>query len=194
MKRFKRSKSQTGSLIAEYTAALYVLVFILAFPLLNYSVLGFRCFFLWFAANQAVMAACKAKTYLQSIEIPPNIMHPSACQLASTKANQVKNIFGVIHWAETENNPDVQIVREPINPQAKNAQPEAVFSRDNGAPLSAIDAPDQTLNIYICRVRIKGQVDPLLPIPWFNIPGLSRALDLTVSSEAQFENISGLTM
>jgi len=189
----KRRKSK-GALVADYAATLCVLMLFLVFPLLDYSVLGMRAFFLWFAANQAVMAACKAKTFLQPVENPgqPGVNFPSACELARTRVNQIKSILPGIDWVQNDNNPDVQIIRQPINPTAKGAQPAAVFSRGHGAPLSAADAPDQTLNVYLCRVVIKGKVYPLITLPWFNIPGMSKPLDLTVSSQAQYENVSGL--
>jgi hypothetical protein len=190
--RTRKHRINTGSLIAEYATSLYILLFLLAFPLLNLSVFGFRAFFLWFAANQAVMAASKAKTYLEPIEIPPNTVYPSACQAAVQGANRVKAIFGGINWEETENNPDVQIVREPINPTAKGAKPEAVFTRGNGAPLIERDEPDKSTSIYMCRVIIKGYVSPLITLPWVDLPGLSKPVDLKVSSEAEYENISGL--
>jgi hypothetical protein len=180
--------------MVEYSTTLYVLLLLLAFPLLNLSVVGFRSFFLWFAANQAVMAASKAKTYLEPIEIPPNIVYPSACQAAIKGANKIKSMFAGISWEESENNPDVQIVREPINPKAKGSKPEAVFTRGNGAPLVERDEPDQSASIYICRVIINGQVSPLLTLPWFDLPGLAKPIDFKVSSEAQYENVSGLRM
>ena len=181
-------------MLADYAATFYVLLLFLVLRLLDYSVIGMRSFFLWYAANQAVMAACKAKTYLQSVENPnqPGVNFPSACELARTRANQIKSILPGIQWVESENNPDVQIVREPINPQAEHAQAPMVFSRGHGAPLSDADAPDQSLNIYVCRVIIKGKIDPLITLPWFNIPGISKPLDLTVSSQSQYENVAGL--
>jgi hypothetical protein len=189
-------RTSNGALIADYAVTLYVLFLFLVFPLLDASVLGMRAFFLWFAANQATMAACKAKTYLEPVEIPgkPGAVLPSACELARLRANQIKTIFPGIHWEESKNNPDVQIVQQPINPQAKNAKPQAVFSRGSGAPLSSGNAPDPTLNVYVCRVVIKGRVDPLVSLPWFDVPGLSRSFDLTVSSQAQYENPSGLVI
>src|ERR1700719_5200703 len=67
---YKARRKKTGSLMAELSANIYVIFIFLVFPLLDLSVLGFRAFFLWFAANQAVGAACKAKTYLMPVEIP----------------------------------------------------------------------------------------------------------------------------
>ncbi len=192
--RTKQCRAKTGSLIAEYAASLYVLLFLLAFPLLNLSVMGFRSFFLWFAANQAVMAASKAKSYLQPVEVPPNIVYLSACQAAAKQANQVRTMISGFTWEESENNPDVQIVREPINPHARGAKPEAVFSRGKGAPLVERDEPDQSSNIYLCRVIINGHVDPLIKLPWLDLPGISKPIDLRVSSEAEYENIAGLRM
>src|ERR1700722_14875093 len=119
--RLKRKNR--GALLAEFTANIYLIFVFLVFPLLDLSVLGFRAFFLWFAANQAVSAACKAKTYLQPIGDANKVTYPSACDLASSKAHQIKMILPGIHWDENDNNPDVQILRQPINPHAKNAQP-----------------------------------------------------------------------
>jgi hypothetical protein len=191
-----RYRKKRGALIADYAATFYVLLLFLVLPLLDYSVIGMRSFFLWYAANQAVMAACKAKTFLQSVDNPnqPGGASPSACDLARTRANDIKKILSGIHWSEGQNNPDVQIVREPLNPQAENAQPAAVFSRGHGAPLSDSDAPDTSLNIYVCRVVIKGKIDPLITLPWLDIPGVSKPLDLTVASESQYENVSGLVI
>lgn len=193
MKRNRR-ENQCGALIADYAATFYVLLLFLVFPLLDYSVIGMRSFFLWFAANQAAMSACKARTYLQSVERTGQTatVYLSACEMANRRANQIKAILPGISWEHTENNPDVQIVRQPINPAAKGVQPAAVFSRGRGAPLSNSEAPDQTIYVYVCRVVIKGKVEPFITVPWFDIPGLSRPFDLTVSSQAQYENVAGL--
>ncbi len=199
----KPNRKIKGSLLAEFTANIWVLFFFLVLPLLDISVLAFRAFFLWFAANQAVSSACKAKTYLQPSEMTVNAIvnsatrrttYPSACELAVSSANQVRSMLSGIHWEESDNNPDVQIVRQPINVRAKDAQPAQVFHRGHGAPLEAADAPDISANIYTCRVVIKGQVDPLITIPYFKIPGVSCPIDLTVSSQAKYENVPGLTM
>ena len=191
-----RRKSK-GSLMAEFTANIYVLFIFLVFPLLDISVLGFRSFFLWFAANQAVGAACKAKTYLQPVDVSISgsvrkKTYPSACDLACSKANEVKDMFSGIHWEESDNNPDVQIVREPINPKDREVEAAKIFTRGHGAPLGSFDTPDSNRYVYTCRVIIKGQVDPLVTFPFFKIPGLSGPIDMTVSSQAEFENLPGL--
>lgn len=194
-KRLKRKPH--GAVLAEFTTNLYVLLLFLVFPLLDLSIVSFRAFFLWYAANQAVSAACKARTYLESIDTkddPTKTNYRSACDIARTRANQIKTMFSGIHWEESANNPDVLIVREPINTKSKDAQPAKVFSRGHGAPLEQGDAPDASENIYTCRVVIRGEVDPLLTIPWFDIPGLSSPLSLTVSSEDKYENVPGLVM
>ena len=184
-------------MIAEFTANLYVIFLLLFFPLLDLSIIGMRTFFLWFATNQAVMSASKAKSYLTPVENKTKssvVTYHSACEMAQDRANQVRSILSGIRWQESENNPDVQIVREPINPKAVNAQPEAIFSRGHGAPLVGADSPDPSRNMYICRVVIKGQVDPFITVPWFDVPGLSRPIEMTVASQAQYENVAGLGM
>jgi len=198
-------RKNKGSLLAEFTTNIYLVFVFLVFPLLDLSIVGFRTFFLWFAANQAVSAACKAKTYLQPIEAPAGtigvtekgkdkVFYPSACEAAATRARQIKEMLSGIHWEESDNNPDVQIVRQPINPNSRNALPAKIFSRGHGAPLERADAPDPTTNIYTCQVVIKGQIDPLITIPGFKIPGVSSPIDMQVTSQAKYENVPGLTM
>lgn len=197
MKDRTMPRTNRGALAAEYVSTLYVAFILVAVPLLDCSCIGVRTFALWFAANQAVISAAKAKTFLQplgSLSNQPARDYQSACQVASEKANQVRQMFGGIHWIESPENPAVQIVRLPIDTGAKNVQPAAVFSRDHGAPLSGENAPDSTNNLYLCRVVIKGQVEPLFAVPCLNLPGISRPLDVTVQAQSHFENVSGLTM
>jgi hypothetical protein len=183
-----------GSLLAENVAACSVLFFVFFVPCVDLSVLAFRMFFLSCAANQSASDASKAKSYLQALETAPGVFSPSACELGRQSANQMKRILPGIKWRESQNNPDIQIIAKPLNPAAATAQPLKVFSLGNGAPLEGQNAPDQSVNVYLCRVVIRGQVEPLLTLPWFDVPGLSGPVDVTVSSEALYENIAGLSM
>jgi hypothetical protein len=196
MKNRAKSRTDAGVLVAEYAGTLSVLFILVAIPLLDCSCIGMRAFGLWFAANQAVISAAKAKTFLEPLDAAANKTGhaQSACQIANEKANQIRHMFGGIRWAESAENPAVEIVRLPIDTTALNVQPAAVFSRDHGAPLSGENSPDSTNNLYLCRVIIKGQVEPLLTLPGLNLPGISRPIDVTVQAQSHFENVSGLTM
>ena len=190
----ERIRNRRGSFLAEQTNVMFVLFFLVFFPLLNCSVLGFRTFFLEFAANQSANRAAKAKTFLKPVETSPGVFSLSAYDIGRQSAEEVKGVLPGIDWSKTESNPDVQIVRKPLNPLAEAAQPPKIFSRGQGAPLAGENIPDQSANIYLCRVVIKGRVMPLIALPWCDVPGISCPLEITVSSEALYENISGLVM
>jgi hypothetical protein len=187
-------RRKKGSITAEFAATLYVLFLLIVFPMINYATLAVNAFFLWFAANQAVMAASKAKTYYQTVYVPinpPNTAFYGAFSTAQTRAAQIRNAFPGISWTTNSRNPNVEIVLEPINPSS--GLTTQIYSYGAGtAPLGLGKAPDTASYVVSCRVVIAGYVNPLIPVPWFNIPGLSGPMPLTVASQAQYENVSGL--
>ena len=89
---------------------------------------------------------------------------------------------------QTATNPKVEIIRQPIENSGATVLPVIVGPQTLGLG----NVPD--VNQYVCtlRVTIDGTVSPLIPVPWFNIQGLSSPMPLRVSSEAQFENPPGL--
>ena len=175
---------------AEYVATMYVLFLFIFFPILNLATCGLRAFFLWFACNQAVMLAAKAKTFNTLVYVPePNgTPYPGAYDSARSRANQVKAMFPGVNWVQTATNPKVEIIRQPIENSGATVLPVIVGPKTLGLG----NVPD--VNQYVCtlRVTIDGTVSPLIPVPWFNIQGLSSPMPLRVSSEAQFENPPGL--
>jgi hypothetical protein len=189
-----RIRRKTGALSAEFACTLYVLFFLILFPMLNYATLGIRAFFLWFAANQAVMAASKAKTYLRTVYVPispPNTAFYGAFATAQSRAAQIKAAFSGISWTTTNSNPNVEIILEPINP-ASGLSTQTYSYGNNTAPLGLGNAPDPSQYVVSCRVVIQGYIAPLIAVPWFNVPGLSGPVAVTVASQAQYENVAGL--
>ncbi|MFA6212007.1 MAG: hypothetical protein WCT03_17430 [Candidatus Obscuribacterales bacterium] len=186
----KRRKSN-GAMAAEYVATMYVLFLFIFFPVLNLGTCGMRAFFLWFACNQATMLAAKAKTFNTLIyvpEVPPNTAYPGAYDSARARAAQIRNMFPGVDWTTNATNPEVRIIRAVIPGSGAPAVADVI----GPAALGLGNIPD--VDQYVCtiRVTINGQVTPLIPVPWFNIQGLSSPMFLTVSSEAQFENPPGL--
>lgn len=184
-----RRKSK-GALAAEYVATMYVLFLFIFFPVLNLGTCGLRSFFLWFCCNQAVMLAAKAKTFntLVYVPAPSGTPYPGAFATAQARAAQVRGMFPGVNWVTSNSNPEVRIIRSPIAGSGAPALPDVI----GPAPLGLGNIPD--VNQYVCtiRVTINGSVDPLIPVPWFNIQGLTSPMFLKVCSEAQFENPPGL--
>jgi len=185
----KRRKSK-GAMAAEYVATMYVLFLFIFFPVLNLGTCGLRAFFLWFACNQATMLAAKAKTFntLVYVPEPSGTPYPGAYATARARAAQIRSMFPGVDWTTNSSNPEVRIIRAVIPGSGAPAVADVIGPNTLG--LGNIPDVDQ----YVCtiRVTINGQVTPLIPVPWFNIQGLSSPMFLTVSSEAQFENPPGL--
>jgi len=169
---------------------MYVLFLFIFFPVLNLGACGMRAFFLWFACNQATMLAAKAKTFntLVYVPEPSGTPYPGAFATAQARAAQVRGMFPGVNWTTSNANPEVRIIRAVIPGSGAPALPDVIGPNTLGLG----NIPD--VGEYVCsiRVTIVGQVDPLIPVPWFNIQGLTSPMFLTVSSEAQFENPPGL--
>ncbi len=175
---------------AEYVATMYVLFLFIFFPVLNLGACGMRAFFLWFACNQATQLAAKAKTFNTLIYVPEpsGTPYPGAYATARARAAQVRSWFPGVNWVTSPINPEVRIIRAVIPGSGAAPKPDVV----GPGALGPGNIPD--VDQYVCsiRVTIDGQVDPLIPVPWFNIQGLTSPMFLRVSSEAQFENPPGL--
>jgi len=181
-----------GAMAAEYVATLYLLFMFLFFPILNLSCVGLNAFFLWFACNAGASMAAKSPCFNRLIYVPaspPGTPYPGAYDTARARATQIKNMFPGVTWTVAPTNPKVEIIMEPIDP----ASGLATFKKVGPAPLSGGDpAPDPDTYSMLVRVTIVGDCAPLIPVPWFDVPGLSKPMTLLVTSQAQFENPPGL--
>ena len=191
MRKIRFYRRRKGALAAEYMATMYLLFMFLFFPILNLAVVTVNAFFLWFAANAGAQMGAKCPCFNRLIYVPApsGTPYPGAYLTARARAGQISAMFPGAHWVETPANPLIQIIMEPVDPLSGLA----TVVHDGPAPLSGSDpAPDPDLYTMLLRVTIQGQAEPLIPVPWFDVPGLSRAMDLRVVSQAQFENPPGL--
>jgi hypothetical protein len=189
LKYRKGLRKRRGALAAEYVATMYVLFLFIFFPVLNFGTCGLRAFFLWFCCNQATMLAAKAKTFNTLIYVPAvtGTPYPGAFATAQARAAQVQSMFPGVYWTVSTTNPEVDIILSPI------AGGGGTYQRHVGpAPLGLGNIPDVNTYVASIQVTINGQVDPLIPVPWFGIAGLTSPMFLTVSSQAEFENPPGL--
>ena len=175
---------------AEYVATMYVLFLFIFFPVLNLGTCGLRAFFLWFACNQATMLAAKAKTFNTLVYVPDpgGTPYPGAYDTARARAAQIRGMFPGVNWTTNATNPEVDILLSPIQGSGAGAAQKIV----GPTPLGLGNIPDVNQYVASIRVTINGQVDPLIPVPWFNIQGLTSPMFLTVTSQAEFENPPGL--
>lgn len=132
----------------------------------------------------------KAPCFNRLIYIPANggTPYPGAWRTARARALQISSMFPGAHWTETGANPSVQIIMEPVDP----ASGLSTFVKTGNALAPGDPAPDPDVYTMLLRVTIEGEAEPLIKVPWFDVPGLSRSLPLRVVSQAQFENPPGL--
>jgi hypothetical protein len=191
--RFLRRRKK-GAMAAEYVATLYLLFMFLAFPLLNLATTGLRSFFLWFAANQAVATAVKCRTFQTPVTIG-GVLYPPAYTVAQSRAAQIRGAFPGIDWPGGGSMPysppgfEVDIIETQIPNSTASAPAPAAKTV---GPAVLLVYPDPEVYVSTLRVIIRGWVVPLIPVPWFNVAGLSGPMGLNVESEAEFENPPGL--
>ncbi len=195
MFKYRRgTRKSKGAMAAEYVATMYVLFLFIFFPVLNLGTVCLRAFFLWFACNQATMLAAKAKTFNTLIRVPDiasGTPYPGAFATAQQRAAQIRDMFPGVNFSMSATNPEVDIVVTPIPNVVPS--PGAGFKIVGPATLGSIShVPDVDSFVYSVRVTIRGTVDPLIPVPWFAIQGLTTPLPMNVTNQAQFENPPGL--
>lgn len=172
MRNRRRSvtRSQAGNLMAEMPAGLYVLFFGIAMPMLIMATMATRAFLCY----QATIDSCKQAS------------RQSTFTLARNKALAVFAASSAA-WTGISGTPTFAIIRKPLG-----AGPNKVY----GAPLPTGDISSSSY-VYLARVVVVGQIDPLFPIGYnyagMSIPGLTTGYPLTMTYVFFFENPSGLS-
>ncbi len=166
----KHTRRSNGSLLAEMPAGLYLLFIGIGLPLIILASMFTRSFFLYHAAIDSCMKAARARSFTQ----------------AQTTVNTVFNNDAAT-WNGISGTPTFSILVKPIGPGSTQVKT---------APLAA-GSVQVSQNVYLARVVVAGQVEPLLHIGggWqgMSIPGLTQPYPLTVAYVSYFENPSGLT-
>lgn len=186
-----KRRGKTGAMAAEYVATMYLLFIFMFFPILNLGTVGLNAFFLWFATNCAATVGAKSQCFQQAVQIPSGTgpWYPGAYDTARAKATEIRNMFPGISWVATATNPEVKAIAEPIDPAAGLSPYQHIGP---GAWPAGAPRPDPDQYTLLLRVTINGAASPLIVVPWFNIPGLSKPMQLQMVSQAQFENPPGL--
>lgn len=188
MRRFSFYRRRKGALAAEYMATMYLLFMFLFFPVLNLAVVTINAFFLWFACNAGCQMGAKSPCFntLIYVPAPAGTPYPGAYDTARARANQIGDMFPGAAW-DRSTYPTVQIIMEPLTGAASQVIKPSGVSLSPGDP-----APDQNIYTMLIQCRIVGTAAPLIEVPWFDVPGLSKPMPIQVVSQAQFENPPGL--
>ena len=175
MSRYRTGRSRRGALTAELPGTLWVLFFLLTFPLLNLATVTLRYTFLVATARDAATAAAKAKTF--SVDLSGS--EPSSVNVAPMQANETARKFTGISLVGVQTN----LMITNLTTQATTKQ------------ATRLTAPaDTTTNLYGIEVVVTGDVQPFLPYTPVlgNIPGLTGPMRVNVASTEMAENPQGL--
>ena len=165
----------SGNAAAELPIALWIILFVLIFPLLNLSTIGLRIPFMYWAVHNGCILGAKARSF----QVPLN-GQPSAVQLAQHGVDRVLQSFSGIHAHPVATN----IVITDIKTHSKTLVP---------GPLA--DAADVNSYTYQLQVTVGASVDPIIVCPFpISVPGLTEPINLTFSDRQFVENPAGLSI
>ncbi len=179
---------------AEYVATMWLLFLFMFFPILNLATTGVNAFFLWFCTNCAATVGAKCQCLCAAVQIPAGsgTWYPGAYDSSRTKAMQIQGMFPGVGWVPSPTNPEVDVLLNPVDPLSP-LPPVTYTVPNSSSPWPAANPrPDPDVYTILLRVVIRGWASPLIACPWFDIPGLSKPMNLIMSSQAQFENPPGL--
>ena len=167
--RYKGERSQKGTLLV-LSAGLYLVFVGIGLPMLIMASLFTRTFFLYQATTDSCRKAACASTF------------SDAQKTATHDFNRKKAI-----WKGISGAPSFSVLVKPLGPGPIKVK---------AAPLPE-GSVQKSENVYLARVIVNGQVEPLISLNagWqgMNIPFLTQPYPLTFSHVARFENPSGLT-
>ncbi len=178
MKKHRTSpRNKNGYFIAEVPVALWFVLIIMLFPLLNLATTCLRSSFLWYAAHTATANAARAISYQTGIngQLP-------AMTIAENSAVQTAAGFHGIHIDSVQ----TAIVITDIN----NLKQTVSANR--------LSTPADPTNFgYQIQVVVNGMADPLFysQTNWLGrIPGLTAPMPLTFSDRQFCEAPQGLNL
>jgi hypothetical protein len=161
-------RKQKGSLLAEYPAVLWMLLFGIALPMILLASIGYRGLLFYFAVRDSCYKAAKAASF------------SSAQTIDATAFNTEVAAWHGIGGTET-----IFIVTKPLNGNAPSVSSTFL-------PAGSVNT---NTNIYFIREIGNGTIQPLVSagsLLGLNIPGLSGPFPLQIKYDTYVENPSGL--
>jgi len=175
--KYKRSflRRPRAAMLAELPMILWVLLMVVAFPIIDLTTVFFRITFLYAGIHFASISAARANTFALPID-----GKPSAKSEVTSKINQIQKCFSGL----AVTNIDTAILITKNDTLAQSSQ---------SAPL--VVAADQSVNSYQIEVSADCSAQPLIPIPIpVRIEGLNAPITVHLSAKQYCENPQGLTI
>lgn len=166
----RQSRRESGSMLSEMPAAMYIVFVGLLIPLIGLITLSYRYTMLYFAARDACYQAAKSATFT----------------LAQTNA-ATRWGTDIAAWTGTTGTETLYIVIQPIGGGAETT---------STTKLPASPAPNAQNFVYFIRLVGTCDIQPLFKgASWegLSIPGLTAVVPVTLKYQTYCENPSGLT-
>lgn len=172
-----KSRSRTrGSMMAEVSMALYIMLFFFAIPLMNLATIALRASFLYIACHVATIEAARATTF----ETNP-VGSYSSKNLASMHAPKTASQFTGV----TVESVVTSILITDLTTMTQTRRS------------SKLSSPAEVgVKAYQIEVRVNGKVDPIIAFnfeKFLSVPGLTAPIALTFADRQMCENPQGLT-
>jgi hypothetical protein len=171
-----------GAITEEAVVSLWFLFVFMFFPLLDYSAMGLRAFFLWYACEQGAMAGAKGTEW--STTSYANNYYTS---IQTQAKNTVTNVIGAFSGITLTSGPTLTVIAQAIpNTSATTIDPYV--------PTTSTFL-DKSLYVPLLQVAVTGQIQPFIVIPFLpvSVPGVNTAFTMSVNSQQQIENPSALS-
>lgn len=182
-----RNLNQRGANLVEMPVALLIFFLFLVFPLVDLATIALRSATAFHAAYNAAHDAARAGTFLVDDPITGKL---SAFNTA-IKAARATNAASLAGTDFEDKNIKVRVIGCPLNSDpAKPKKPDFVGADNRPLPSDPGIDPDY---VYQVEVSIDASIQPLFTLsPIFGeLPGLTKAIPLKVTSRQNVENPDG---
>jgi len=171
-----------GAIAEEAVVSLWFLFVFMFFPLLDYSAMALRAFFLWYACEQGAMAGAKGTEW--STTTYSNNYYTS---IQTQAKNTVTSAIGAFSGITLTSGPTLTVIAQAI--------PYTSATTIDPYVPSTSTFLDKSMYVPLLQVAITGKIDPFIVIPFLPtaVPGLNSSFTMTVTSQQQIENPTALS-
>lgn len=170
-----RHRRSVGTSLAELPVNLWVFIFVLLMPFIDFVTLGYRACLAYFCVRDATTQAAFQSTY-----------STAASQAQSTLTGDSASWTGISFTT-----PTVSIIQ--VDSASGVASPPVVGPWSGTVP--TVDASGNAY-VYLIRVQTTGSLNPLISLagtgPWGSVPGITAPLSLNYFYQVMAENTTGL--
>jgi hypothetical protein len=162
---YRKKRKLSGQVIAETPLVLYVLFFLLAFPMIAMGSFLLRSVLFYFSVRESINRAGRAPTFTQA-------------------QSNAATVFANDTWYATSGTEQIRIVIQNI---ANGGNTYSTTKLGYGTI-------DISKNMYLIQGIAQANITPLIPVNLFgvNVPGLTGPYPLTITAQTYSEYPNGL--